>query len=161
MILFVVSLGTAWTLGRYEAVINTVPWLVFFIPLVISSGGNSGNQSATLVITALSTGDISLRDWARVVRRELVQGLLLGGVLALMGFTAALFVAPNLTAACVLPVTVLLVVMSSTITGSLLPLLFSRVGLDPSLMSNPMVACLIDFLGIIIYMTVALTILRM
>jgi magnesium transporter len=160
MILFFVSLGTAWTMGRYEAVIDAVPWLVFFIPLVISSGGNSGNQSATLVITALSTGDITLRDWLRVVRRELFQGLLLGSLLASVGFVAALFVAPTPVAACVLPLTVLLVVMSGTITGSLLPLGFSRVGLDPALMSNPMVACLIDFLGIIIYMTVALTILN-
>jgi magnesium transporter len=158
-LLFFVSLGTSWMLGRYERLIATVPWLVFFIPLVISSGGNSGNQSATLVITALSTGDVKLRDWWRVVQRELAQGLMLGGVLAAVGFAAALFAAPSWTAACVLPLTVLMVVTSGTIAGSLLPLLFSKIGLDPALMSNPMVACLIDFLGIVIYMTVALVVL--
>jgi magnesium transporter len=158
-VLFFVSLGTAWTLGRYEAVVANIPWLVFFIPLVISSGGNSGNQSATLVITALSTGDIALGQWLRVVGRELVQGLLLGGVLAAIGFAAALFAAPTWLAASVLPLTVLIVVVAGTLVGGALPLVFRRLGLDPALMSNPMVACIIDFVGIVIYMSVALALL--
>lgn len=158
-ILFYFSLGTAFTLGRYEQIVASVPWLVFFLPLVISCGGNSGNQSATLVITALSTGDIRLRDWLRVAIRELLMGLLLGGILGAIGFFAALFVAPTAAAACILPATVLLVVICGTMTGSLLPLLFSRLGLDPSLMSNPMVACIMDLLGVLIYMSLALALL--
>lgn len=158
-ILFFFSLGTAFVLGRYEQIVSQVPWLVFFLPLVISCGGNSGNQSATLVITALSTGDIRLGDWLRITLRELLLGLLLGGVLAAIGFCAALFVAPDTASASVLPATVVLVVVCGTLTGSLLPLLFSRLGLDPSLMSNPMVACIIDFLGVIIYMSLALLLL--
>ncbi|MGE3409790.1 MAG: magnesium transporter, partial [Pirellulales bacterium] len=160
VVLFFVSLGTAWTLGRYEATVAAVPWLVFFIPLVISTGGNSGGQSAALIINALSTGDITLRDWFRVVKRELLSGLLLGGILASIGFLAALTAAPNLAGAFVLPLTVILVVTSGTLTGSLLPLLFHRLGWDPALMSNPMVACIIDFLGIVIYLTVAICIVR-
>jgi magnesium transporter len=136
-------------------------WLVAFIPLVISTGGNSGNQSATLIITALSTGDIRLGDWWRVVRRELTMGLLLGGFLGTIGYLCALLAAPDprLLTATVIPITLLLIILCGTLSGSLLPLLFRRLGLDPAMMSNPFVAGLIDVLGIIIYMEVALSLL--
>jgi len=130
-----------------------------FIPLVISTGGNSGNQSATLIITGLSTGDISLEDWWRVVSRELAMGLLLGGFLGLIGFFCALVVAPTYTAAAVIPITILLVVICGTLSGSLLPLLFRRLGLDPAMMSSPFVAGIIDVVGIVIYMKVAISLL--
>jgi len=140
---------------------------VLFVPLVISTGGNSGNQSATLIITALSTGDITLADWWRVVRRELTMGLLLGGVLGIFGYFCALLIghvlpeesAPDYATATIIPLTVLLVVLCGTLLGSVLPLTFRRLGLDPAMMSNPLVAGLIDVLGIIIYMQVALRVL--
>jgi magnesium transporter len=155
-ILFFGALLTAAALGEYESTIESFAWLVLFIPLVISTGGNTGNQSATLIITALSTGDITLDDWWRVVSRELIMGLLLGGFLGLIGFFCALFVAPGYVAACVIPITILLVVIAGTLCGSLLPLLFSRLGLDPAMMSSPFVAGIIDVLGIVIYMKVAI-----
>ncbi|MDY0168041.1 MAG: magnesium transporter [Thermoguttaceae bacterium] len=155
-ILFFGALLTAIALGRYESVIQQIAWLVLFIPLVISTGGNSGNQSATLIITALSRGDIRLTDWWRVVGRELAMGFLLGGSLGIVGFFCALPVAPTFLAAGVIPVTLVLVVLVGTLLGALLPLLFSRLGLDPAMMSNPFVAGLVDVLGIIIYMHVAL-----
>lgn len=155
-ILFFGALLTALALGRYESVTQQIAWLVLFIPLVISTGGNSGNQSATLVITALSTGDIHLSDWWRVVVRELAMGFLLGGALGIVGFFCALPVAPTFVSAGVIPVTLVLVVIVGTLLGALLPLLFSRLGLDPAMMSNPFVAGLVDVLGIIIYMHVAL-----
>jgi magnesium transporter len=158
MILFFGALLTAAALGEYESVIQDYAWLVLFIPLVISTGGNSGNQSAALIITALSTGDITLRDWWRVVRRELVMGVLLGGALGVMGYLCALPIAPSpapLTAL-VMPLTLLLIVLFGTLSGSLLPLVFRRIGLDPALMSNPFVAGLMDVVGILIYMNVAL-----
>ncbi|OHB86631.1 MAG: magnesium transporter [Planctomycetes bacterium RBG_16_64_12] len=164
-ILFFTALLTSSALTKYEPVLESIPWLVLFLPLVLSTGGNSGNQSATLTIIALSTSNITLRDWWRVVRRELATGLLLGGFLGAIGYLCALLVLwmGNVAiregtiyfAACVLPVALLLIVVSSTLTGSLLPLLFKRLGLDPALMSNPFVSGMIDVVGIIIYMTVA------
>ncbi|QEG23153.1 magnesium transporter [Mariniblastus fucicola] len=198
-ILFVCALLTAFALEQYESRLKTLYWLVPFIPLIISSGGNSGSQSATLIITALSRKHISVSDWAKVVTRELVMGLLLGVGLATLGLLASWFminteprvIAPedqpameisvdggetwianevggevqsrvkqetqSLThlAFFVVPLTLVLVVMAGTLTGSVLPLIFEKIGLDPAMMSNPFVAGIIDILGIVIYMTVA------
>lgn len=159
-ILFFGALLTIWILNRHEAVFQKVGWLVFFLPLIVSTGGNSGNQSATLIITALSAGDVTLRDWWRVIRRELVMGAMLGGSLGLIGYVIALPLAPGYLDAAVIPITILLVVICGTLAGSMLPLLFRRMGLDPALMSNPFVAGLIDVLGIIIYMNVAILVLE-
>jgi magnesium transporter len=153
-ILFFGALLTAVVLDDYQSVIRATPWLVLFIPLVISTGGNTGNQSATLIIMALSTGDITLADWWRVVSRELVMGLLLGGFLGTIGFFCALWMTPSPHAALAIPITLLLVVVCGTLAGSLLPLLFRRLGLDPAMMSNPFVAGVIDVVGILIYMHV-------
>jgi magnesium transporter len=161
-ILFFAALLTAFALRNYEARLTDWQWLVLFIPLVISSGGNSGNQSATLVITALTIGDITLRDWGRVVIRELLMGLLLGGSLALCGLAVAWMLTPDvreLKSALVIPITLLLVVVCGTLSGSVLPLIFKRLGLDPALMSNPFVAGIVDILGIVIYMNVAMLLL--
>jgi magnesium transporter len=155
-ILFVAALLTAFALRHYETDIAAFTWLVLFIPLVISSGGNSGNQSATLIITALATGDIELRDWARVLGREIAMGLLLGSFLSAIGFVAALILTNHAMSAAVVSITLILVVLCGTLAGSLLPLVFQRLGLDPALMSNPFVAGIVDILGIVIYMNVAL-----
>jgi magnesium transporter len=134
-------------------------WLVAFIPLVIASGGNSGNQSATLVITALSTGDCTLGDWPRILRRELILGLLLGGLLAIPGYLLAVVYAPTPAAALVIPLTVAGVVLMGTLVGSTLPLLFRSLGLDPALMSNPFVSAIVDVVGLVLYMGIALAVL--
>lgn len=155
-VLFVGSLSTAFALQHYQQDINDFPWLVLFIPLVVSAGGNSGNQSATLIITALARGDVKLSDWARVVRRELLMGATLGGFLAAIGFTASALLTRDLASAAVVSLTLVLVVLCGTLTGSVLPLVFRRLGLDPSIMSNPFVAGIIDILGILIYMNVAI-----
>jgi len=161
VILFIGALLTAFALQTYEAELEKpeLTWLVLFIPLVISSGGNSGSQSATLIITALTTGDIVLSDWLRVIRREILMGLALGGFLGLIGFFAAWLLTGALRKAVVLPLTLILVVVCGTVVGSMLPLMFRKLGLDPALMSNPFVAGIIDIAGIIIYMKVALAVL--
>lgn len=156
-VLFVAALMTAFALDYYEENhLHYWPWLVAFIPLVISSGGNTGSQTATLVITGLATGDVTLTDWSNVVRREMVVGLLLGTSLALIGFFVACVMRDgNFIEATVLPCTLLLVVLCGTIIGAVLPLTFQRFGWDPALMSNPFVAGIIDIVGIVIYMSVA------
>jgi len=135
------------------------PWLTDFIPLVMASGGNSGSQSATLVITALSSGDCKLTDWPRILRREILLGLLLGLLLALPGYLLALLYAPTASAALVIPLTILGVVMLGTLVGSVLPLIFRSLGLDPALMSNPFVSAIVDVVGLLLYMSVAVLVL--
>jgi len=162
-ILFFCALLTAFALERYERITEEIKWLILFIPLIISSGGNSGSQSATLIITALSRDHIKLTDWSTVIRRELVMGILLGFGLALMGLLSSWFLVPadqqaeNWMSILVVPITIVLVVISGTLSGSVLPLIFERIGWDPAIMSNPFVAGIVDILGIVIYMTVAAT----
>lgn len=154
-ILFFAALLTAFALRQYDQELETYTWLVLFIPLIISAGGNSGTQSATLVITAMTSGDLSVRDWRTILSRELVVSCMLGGFLASLGFVVSLFVAPDSGSAMVIPITLLAVVISGCMVGVTLPLIFKRLGLDPALMSNPFVAGIVDILGIVIYFNVA------
>ncbi len=154
-ILFFAALLTAIALRQFDTELEKHTWLVLFIPLIISSGGNSGTQSATLVITAMTSGEVRVRDWRIIMMREIVVGLMLGGFLALLGWLVSLAVAPDATSALVIPITVLAVVMSGCLCGATLPLIFKRLGLDPALMSNPFVAGIVDILGIVIYFNVA------
>jgi magnesium transporter len=168
-VLFFAALLTAFALRSYDEDFEKAAWLVMFIPLVISSGGNSGGQSATLVIRGLTDGEVLLSDWPRVLRRELVTGLCLGTVLAVVGLVSAWLLTrgapgmvggasapPTLAEVMVVPITLLLVVVCGTLCGGALPLLFQRLGLDPALMSHPFVTGIIDIAGIVIYMTVAI-----
>lgn len=157
-ILFATATVTAMVLANWKPD-EAHLWLVAFIPLVIASGGNSGNQSATLVITALSTGDCKLSDWKRIVRREFMQGTLLGLLLAVPGYVLALAYAPTPAQATVIPATIFSVVLIGSMTGSMFPLLFRSLGLDPALMSNPFVSALVDVLGIVVYMGIATVVL--
>jgi len=155
-ILFATATVTAMVLAQWE---SPHVWLVAFIPLVIASGGNSGNQSATLVITALSTNDCRLSDWKRILRREFVVGLLLGLLLAVPGYLLALAYAPSSLEALVIPATILCVVLIGSMVGSVLPLVFRSIGLDPALMSNPFVSAIVDVVGIVVYMSLSLLVL--
>ncbi|MDA8697932.1 magnesium transporter [Rubripirellula sp.] len=154
-ILFFAALLTAFALFHYDQELAQYEWLVWFIPLIISAGGNSGSQSATLVITAMTSGDVNFRDWPVVMRREVIVALILGGFLALIGYSVAFFLAPTPFEALVIPLTLLLVIFCGCVCGGALPMLFKRLGLDPAMMSNPFVAGIVDILGIIIYINVA------
>jgi magnesium transporter len=147
-------------LRSYHETINQVTWLVLFLPLVVSTGGNSGSQSATLIIRALTTKEITPAAWWAVVWRELLIGFVLGLFLGAIGYVVGLLLAPSATIALILPITLVLVVTCGTLVGSLLPLIFARLGLDPALMSTPFVACIIDIVGILVYMNVALIMLK-
>ena len=159
-ILFFAALLTALALRHYELDLEKYTWLVWFIPLIISSGGNSGSQSATLVITAMTGGDARIGDWPKVMKRECIVSLLLGGFLAAIGMLVAVFIAPSFWAALVIPITLLAVVICGCLCGAALPLIFKRLGLDPAMMSNPFVAGIVDILGIVIYINVARIVLQ-
>ncbi len=154
-ILFFAALLTAFALRHYEAELERFTWLVWFIPLIISAGGNSGSQSATLVITAMTGGEVQFKDWRRVLAREAVVSLLLGIFISLIGFLVAVFIAPSASDALVIPLTLLSVMVCGCLCGAALPMVFKRIGLDPALMSNPFVAGIVDILGIVIYINVA------
>jgi len=155
---------TATAMGFFQDEIAKVLVLALFVPLIISSGGNSGSQASTLVIRALALGEVTLADWWRVMRREILAGLALGTILATVGFVritlwSALFHTYGehwLLFAFTVALALIGVVMWGTLIGALLPLLIRRIGFDPATSSAPFVATLVDVTGLIIYFTVAL-----
>jgi magnesium transporter len=167
-ILFVGEMLTATAMGFFSAEIERAVVLALFIPLIISSGGNSGSQATTLVIRAMALGEIRLRDWFRVIRRELAAGLVLGAILGAIGISRIFlwhglrgtygphYQVVALTIGCSL----VGVVMFGTTAGSMLPFILRRCGLDPASASAPFVATLVDVTGLIIYFSVASVILR-
>ena len=166
--LFIGELLTATAMGYYEKEIARAAVLAVFIPLIISSGGNSGSQATTLIIRALALSEVKLHDWWRVFRRELVSGLGLGSILAVLGFTRiAIWQRAFHTYGehgWLIAVTVALslvgVVLWGTLIGSSLPFVLRRLGFDPASASAPFVATLVDVTGLIIYFTFASLVLR-
>jgi magnesium transporter len=162
-ILFVGEMFTATAMGFYEEEISKAVVLALFLPLIISSGGNSGSQATTLVIQAMATGDLRLRDWFRVIRRELFTGLTLGCALGIIGLTR-IFVWQSIfhtygAQTAILALTIMCsligVVGFGTIAGSMLPFVLRRLGLNPATASAPFVATLVDVTGLIIYFSIA------
>ncbi len=166
--LFLGEMLTATAMGAFEAEISKAVVLALFVPLIISSGGNSGSQAATLVIRALALGEVGLVDWWRVMRRELLAGLVLGGILGGIGFLrialwsafSDMYGAHWLLIAITVAISLVGVVLWGTLTGSLMPLLMRRLGFDPAASSAPFVATLVDVTGLVIYFTVAMVVLR-
>jgi magnesium transporter len=166
--LFIGEMLTATAMGAFEAEISRAVVLALFVPLIISSGGNSGSQASTLVIRALALGEVGLTDWWRVMRRELLAGLALGAILGSIGFLRiALWSAFStiygehwLLVAFTVSFSLVGVVLWGTLSGSLLPFLLRRLGFDPAASSAPFVATLVDVTGLVIYFSVALVILR-
>jgi magnesium transporter len=166
--LFLGEMLTATAMGQFQAEIARAVVLALFVPLIISSGGNSGSQATTLVIRAMALGELRVRDWWRVIRRELIAGLGLGTILASIGlvrilawqvffhaygehyFLVALTVALSLVG----------VVLWGSIVGSILPFILRGLGFDPASASAPFVATLVDVTGLLIYFSVAALVLR-
>jgi len=163
VLLFVAQLLTASVIRENQDFLQATLELVLFIPLIIASGGNAGSQSATLIIRAMAVGELTPRDWAKVLGRELLIGLSLGIALGFMGFAGGWFagetVAP-IAIATTVGASVLAIVTLSTMIGSLLPLLIRRAGLDPAVSSTPFIASVVDVLGLIVYFAVANVILH-
>jgi magnesium transporter len=166
--LFLGEMLTATAMGQFEAEIARAVVLALFVPLIISSGGNSGSQATTLVIRAMALGELRIRDWWRVIRREVVTGLGLGLILASIGlvrillwqglfgaygehyFLVALTVALSLVG----------VVLWGSVAGSILPFILRGLGFDPASASAPFVATLVDVTGLVIYFTIAAAVLH-
>ena len=151
------ALLTAGVIERFEHVSRVHVWMISFLPLVLASGGNTGSQSATLVIRLIALGKPSGKETGRLFRRELVVGLMLGGVLAAADFVFVRYWFGRSTQqASVVAITVCGVVLLGTMWGTLLPLIFRRLGMDPALMSNPLIAAFMDMMGVVFYNTLAL-----
>jgi len=158
---------TAFAMGFFEAELSRAIILSMFIPLIISSGGNSGSQASTLVIRAMALGEVDLIDWWKIIKREVFSGLSLGLILGTIGFFQVLFLSQFISGLNKYLVLIGLtvgfslvgIVLWGTLLGSMLPLLLKSVGVDPATASSPMVATIVDVTGLVIYFTFAMIIL--
>jgi magnesium transporter len=163
VILFLGEMLTATAMSHFEEEIERAVVLALFIPLLISSGGNSGSQATTLIIRAMALGELRIRDWWRVIRREFFAGLALGTVLGSIGFlrieiwqaVAHSYGEHSLLVAITVGLSLVGVVTFGTLAGSMLPFILRRCGLDPASASAPFVATLVDVTGLVIYFEVA------
>ena len=163
VVLFLGEMLTATAMQHFEADIAKAVILAMFVPLIISSGGNSGSQASTLIIQAMALGEITVGDWWRVMRREIISGLMLGIVLGTIGFLRILvwttftdMYGPHWALIGVtVGVSLVGVVLWGSLAGSMLPLLLKKLGADPATSSAPFVATLVDVTGLIIYFSVA------
>jgi magnesium transporter len=169
VVLFLGEMLTATAMGYFEDEIAKAVVLALFVPLIISSGGNSGSQASTLIIQAMAVGDVYLTDWWRVLRRELMSGLLLGSVLGIIGFIRVAVwhsIAPQIYGdhwfeiGATVGISLIGVVLWGTLSGSMLPIALKKLGADPAVSSAPFVATLVDVTGLVIYFSVALLFLK-
>ena len=168
VILFLGEMLTATAMGFFEAEISRAVVLALFIPLIISSGGNSGSQASTLVIRALALGEVTLSDWLRVMRREIGSGLALGCILGAIGFLrisvwsafSDVYGPHWLLVALTVAFALVGIVLWGTLAGSMLPFALRRLGFDPAASSAPFVATLVDVTGLVIYFGVAAVLLK-
>jgi len=167
--LFLGEMLTATAMGYFEDEIAKAVVLALFVPLIISSGGNSGSQATSLVIRAMALGEVRLRDWARILLRELPTGVILGAILGVIGLIRILawqllgftdYGQFYLRVAITVLLSLIGVVLFGSLAGSLLPFILRRIGFDPASASAPFVATLVDVSGLIIYFTVANLVLR-
>jgi len=167
-VLFVGEMFTASAMGHFEQEIARAVVLTLFVPLIISSGGNTGSQATTLVIRAMAIGEVGLRDWWNVMKREIGAGLVLGAFLAMIGYTRIMLwqsiwnlYGPHYhVVAVTVAVSLLGVILFGTLAGAMLPFLLRRLNFDPASASAPFVATLVDISGLVIYFTVAALLMR-
>lgn len=168
IILFIGETLTIAAMSGFQKTLEQVLVLSTFIPLIISSGGNSGSQAATLIIQAMALGEITVADWWRIARREIISGLVMGATLGIMGFIIVfggyqlfdLFGEHYIRIGFAIGTAVIGVVTWGTIMGSMLPLLLKRLGADPATSSTPFIATLVDVTGLLIYFGTAFLLLK-
>jgi magnesium transporter len=168
LILFVGETLTIAAMSNFQETLEQVLVLSTFIPLIISSGGNSGSQAATLIIQAMALGEVEIKDWWRIARREIISGFLMGATLGIIGFFIVyggyqifgLFGEHFIRIGFAIGTAVIGVVMWGTIMGSMLPLLLKKLGADPAASSTPFIATLVDVTGLLIYFGTAFILLK-
>ena len=168
VLLFFGQMLTATAMGFFEDELARALVLAIFVPLIISSGGNTGSQAATLIIRAMTLGEVRLRDWWRVMRREILSGIIIGGMLGVLGFLrigaaewlTGAYGANWLTLGLTIAFSLVGVVLWGTLSGSLLPFALKRLGVDPATSSAPLVSTLVDVTGLVIYFSVASVVLK-
>ena len=168
VVLFLGEMLTATAMGFFEKEIERAVVLALFVPLIISSGGNSGSQASTLVIRAMAVGELRIKDWWRVIRREALSGVMLGGILGSIGFLrisawsmfSTIYGPHWLLVAATVGLALIAIVLWGTLVGSMLPLILRRLGFDPATSSAPFVATLVDVTGLVIYFSVGLVVLK-
>ena len=168
VVLFFGEMLTASAMGFFNDELNKAVVLTLFVPLIISSGGNSGSQAATLIIRAMALGEVTWTDWWKVIRREVLSGLTLGSLLGIIGFFriaiwsqfTTIYGPHWLLLGCTVSFTLIGVVMWGTMAGSMIPMMLKKLGLDPAVSSAPFIATLVDVTGLIIYFTIAFLILK-
>lgn len=154
-VLFIGEFITGTALRHYEADLEAIATLAYYVPLLISTGGNSGSQSSSLIIRGLAVGDLRVGDWGRVLVRELGQGVVLGLILSIIGMLRVWLWGDGIGFVLTIGATLMAIVLMGCTVGAMLPLLLRRFGLDPATSSTPFIASLVDVLGIIIYFTIA------
>lgn len=154
-VLFIGGFFTETALRGFEDVLGSVASLAYYLPLIIATGGNSGSQSASLMIRALATGEIALADWWRVLWREFGQGVVMGLLLGTLGAVRSLISGEGVPFAFTIFGAIIGIVVSGCVVGSMFPLLLRRLGLDPATSSTPFIATVVDVLGIVVYLSVA------
>jgi magnesium transporter len=159
LLLFVTETLTGTVLRHFESELAKVVALAFFIPLLIGTGGNSGSQTVTTIVRGLAVGEIRLRDFWRVVLREAGSGLALGILLGLIGFGRALIWSPNMPLAITVGVSILVIITWANTVGATIPMLATLLKIDPTIMSAPLIATLVDATGLFIYFMIARSIL--
>jgi magnesium transporter len=169
IILFLSEMLTATAMQNYNDELSKAIMLAMFLPLIMSSGGNSGSQATTLIIRAMGVGEVRLRDWFRILRKELVAGFALGVILGIIGFLRITlwqylhifdYGEFHWFIALTVGVALIGVVMWGSVAGAMLPFVLRRCGLDPAVSSAPFVATLVDVTGLLIYFNVARVILH-
>jgi magnesium transporter len=156
IILFVEEFFTQTALRYYDPIMEAVKGALLYVPLLISSGGNSGSQSSTLVIRGLALGEIKLSDWWRILFREFLMGIVLGLMIAVIAMgRVMMYPDQSFHFALTVGITVLFIILAGCTVGSMLPLILKRFGIDPATSSTPFIASLVDTLGVIIYAHVA------
>lgn len=161
MLLFVAETFTGTVLRHYEGELAAVVALAFFIPLLIGTGGNAGSQTVSTIIRSLALGEIRARDAGRVLAREATTGLIVGVLLSAVAFGRALLWGAHMPLALTVAVAILAICTWSTTIGSLIPIVAQRLGLDPAVLSAPLIATLVDATGLVIYFRIAKVILNL
>jgi magnesium transporter len=147
-------------LDSYEhGLFDTFKYVALFIPIIMATGGNSGSQGASLVTRSIALGELGLSDWYRVAVRELLSGIVLGAIVGLIGIATVVWLGHPAEFAMVLILSLIAVTTSGSLVGSLMPLVFKRLGMDPAVASGPFIASLVDVVGIFIYCSIALAVL--